>query len=178
MAVTLTDLANALGVSKMAVSRGKHRLVKTLLRDQDGKVAGLTDLQAALAEWHANGDYTDAPHRAPVLTSVPPPASAPTPEPTPDVEGGEGLASAAARDKHWRAKLSELKFKEAAGELVRAAEVKRAWADLLSSVRTKLLGVPNRLKQQRPHMSVEDVAGVESLIRESLEDLVAHEGAP
>ena len=173
MAVTLTDLANALGVSKMAVSRGKHRLVKTLIRDQDGKVAGLTDLQAALAEWHANGDYTDAPHRAPVLTSVPSPA--PTPEPTPDVEGGEGLASAAARDKHWRAKLAELKFKEAAKELVPASEVRREWADVLSQVRTKLLGIPTRVRQAIPTMTVAEVVVIENLIRECLEDLVSAE---
>ncbi len=169
MAVTLTDLANALGVSKMAVSRGKHRLVKTLLRDQDGKVAGLTDLQAALAEWHANGDYTDAPHRAPVLTSAPAPA--PTPEPTPDVEAGEGLASAAARDKHWRAKLSELKFKEAAGELVPVVDVERRVADEAARAKTRLLAIPSRAKQAIPHLTAADLAIVEGLVREALEEL-------
>lgn len=38
-------------------------------------------------------------------------------------------------------------------------------------VRTKLLGVPSRLRQRCPHLSRDDTNAVDDLIREALEEL-------
>lgn len=178
MTVTLTELGAALGITKMSVSRGKHRLPKTLVRNGKGRVVGVSSLPDAIAEWNENGDYTDAPQRAPQMLKEVSPASSSAIDDEENDETVEGsMASAAVRDKHWRAKLAELKFKEAAKELVPAAEVRREWADLLSHVRTKLLGIPTRVRQAIPTLTVADVLVVENLVRESLEDLVAEEEA-
>jgi phage terminase Nu1 subunit (DNA packaging protein) len=41
--------------------------------------------------------------------------------------------------------------------------------------RTKLLGVPTRLRQRIPHLTLEEIAIAEELIRESLEELAGGE---
>jgi len=45
----------------------------------------------------------------------------------------------------------------------------------VATVKTKLLAVPTRLRQRIPHLSLEEVAIADELIRESLQEL-AEEG--
>lgn len=93
-----------------------------------------------------------------------------TPVDTPD------LQAARARREQALAELAELKLAQARGELVEAAEVERTIVDTFTRCRTKLLGLPARVKQQIPHLSADDVATINALVREALEDL-ATEGA-
>lgn len=167
-----TAVARHLGVHKVEVNRGikNGRLNKCVVRDPlTGKTLGITSLEEAAVEWRANGDYTDAPQR---LTQ--PPAE---PDYTPTIVSEEtlNLAEASALAKHWDAKTKELKYREAARELVPVADVVREWADILTTVRTRLLSIPTAVKQQASHLSVADVGLVERLVREALEDLVASE---
>lgn len=164
-------------VSKMSVSDAikNGRLVNSVVRDQFGNPK-ISDPELADQEWAAN---TDPMGRYRASGGDPSKLSDPM-VPAPQNPGSvpeSSLANAAARAKHYDAELKRIKLEEASGDLVRVADVRREWVDLLSSVRTKLLGVPTRLKQQRPHLAVEDVACVEGLIREALEDLVAAESS-
>jgi hypothetical protein len=81
------------------------------------------------------------------------------------------LATASAREKHWRAELAELNYKQRAGELVNAAEMTAAMADAFSTVRTKLLGLPSKAKQQLPHLTLAELATLDEIVREALEGL-------
>ncbi len=152
--------------------KGK-RLVDCVLRDATGHVTGISDFAVADQEWDRNTDLT----KAPTYVKERAAARDKTTRPPAEMDGvGEfDLTGANARGKHWDAELKELKYKEAAGELVLASEVKREWADLLSQVRTKLLGLPTQVKQAIPALSVADLLVFEGLIREALEDLVAAE---
>ncbi len=76
-----------------------------------------------------------------------------------------------ARRSHMRAELLALDLAERRGELVDANEVGAAWEKNVQATKTKLLGVGVKLKQRLPHLTTDDVAVVQSLIREVLEGL-------
>lgn len=179
------------GVSAMSVSEAikNGRLVKSVVRVNG--LPKISDPDLADAEWEAN---TDISRRIAAAGGVvaPPQFAAPTPkavvappkvpesvvEPVDLDESSDSIdsiATATQREKHWKANLAELKFKEAAGELVPVADVKREWTGLLSHVRGHLLGLPTRLKQAIPVLTVKDVGLIEKLVREALEELVESE---
>jgi hypothetical protein len=180
--VNLTEFAELLNVSKMTVSRGckTGRLRDTVVRDAKGRAVGVTDPELAKAEWAANSDYTDAPN-APTARLKTPRAKLdewgdPVDEtPAEEMPSDGTISGAAERQKHWQAKIAELKFKEAARELVPVADVKREWTEILSQTRTKLLGIPTRVRQAIPTLTNDQVVLVEALVREALEDLVEAE---
>jgi hypothetical protein len=159
--MTQREYGKRRGVSQAAVSKAisKGRLKESV---RNGRII---DPDLADREWNRNSDWTDAPQRAPDLVAESTPVAEPAP--TRDVSIGE----ASAAEKHWKAKLAELKFKQEAGELIPARDVEREWIDVLTRVKTKLLGIPSRAKQGLPHLSVPDVAAIEALVREALEEI-------
>jgi hypothetical protein len=144
------------------------RLRACVVRDPEtGRFAGLTSIEEADREWLANSDYTDAPQRAPAGL----PAAV-------DSDGTDAvtLGEASAWDKHWKAKLSELKYNEAVGKLIQASDVRREWTETLAQCRTKLLALPSQIRQAIPSLTLDDVVIVENLVRGALEDLVETHG--
>lgn len=96
----------------------------------------------------------------------------------PDVEPGAqpgeapmSLSDAAAHEKYWKARDAELKFKRAAGEVVAVADIEARLASMFTTCRTKLLGVPSKIKAALPHLTRQDIAVIDALQREALEDL-------
>lgn len=71
---------------------------------------------------------------------------------------------------YWQAKREEQDYLEKAGQLVPLEGIEQRYADHVATVRTKLLGVPTRLKQ-RLRLSESDFKLIEELIEEALEDL-------
>lgn len=162
--VTQKAVADVLGINKGAISRevskGDQGVFKGLI------VAGtsrLVSVEAAVAAWRANKDYTDAPQHAQGGANGT--SDAPT------------MVEAAVAAKFWDARLKELKYREAAGELVKASEVKAKLADVFSVCRTRLLAIPSRARQVLPHLTLSDLATIEGLVREALEDLSEGGGA-
>lgn len=143
------------GGDPMAVSRAvkRGRLVHSV---KDGKIV---DAELADREWEENTDLSKAPGYVR--------------EKAAGVQGDspENMAEASLREKHWKSKLAELKYKQEAGELVIASEVEREWVDILSHVRTRLLAIPTYVKQAAPHLEVADVALIEQHVRDALEEL-------
>lgn len=88
----------------------------------------------------------------------------------------EDLADARARLDAARASLAELDLAERRAELVPARDVEAKLVGVFASCKTKLLGIPSRARQQDPSLSVDQIALLESLTGEALEDL-ALEGA-
>jgi hypothetical protein len=56
-------------------------------------------------------------------------------------------------------------------ELVPRREFLLAYAGLVTAAKTVFLGLPSRAKQRMPHLTVEDVAILDVLVREGLEHL-------
>lgn len=169
--MSLRAYARHRGVSGPAVlaARDKGRLVECF-RDSSGTMTAQIQ-NAALAdqEWERKTDLSRAP--IPVRQR----AAGVAPLPAEDGEAVPDMADASAREKHWRAKLAELKFKEAAGELVPAAGVRAELEGVFRSCRTKLLGIPSRARAAMPGLSLADVAKIEAFVREALEDLARGE---
>lgn len=189
--ISLRAYARHRGTSHQAVLRAiaRKRLNKCLVIAADG-TRKISSIALADAEWKANTDLTRA-HDV-----VKARAAAASVGPAPPLEGpdlerrlqrgvladllpdeGPTIADAAAKEKHWRAKLAELNYKERAGELVNAKEVQAGFADLITQGRTKLLGLPSKLKQKLPHLTLDDLATIDAHVREALEELAGERPA-
>lgn len=59
----------------------------------------------------------------------------------------------------------------ARGELVKAGEVEREWADILRKVRAGVLAVTSRVRQHLPHLTTHDAATIDAELRRALEDI-------
>jgi hypothetical protein len=160
------------GVTHTAVQKA---IRERRLRDsiQDGRII---DPDLADREWAENTDYTDAP-KAVIehAESVAPRAAEPAPlQPvTGAAPAALTLSEASIAEKHWKAKTAELKFRQEAGELVPAESVAAKLEDTFRTCRTKLLGIPSRARQALPHLTLQDLAALESLVREALEELAS-----
>ena len=95
--------------------------------------------------------------------------------PPPPSEGVPDYNESRARHEFEKANLAELDRKQKEGLLLPRDQVEKVWANAVTIARTKLLAVPTRARQRIPHLSLEEVAIVETLIREALEELA--EGA-
>lgn len=76
-----------------------------------------------------------------------------------------------ARRDHAQAELHELKLAERRNQLVSARDVELRWSARVVEARTHLLALPSRLKGRRPDLSAADLAAIDTLIREALEEL-------
>ncbi len=168
-----TAYAKRRGVSKMAVSLAikSGRLKACVVQDQWGNPK-IGDPDLADREWDANTDLTKAPayvkeREAARQAATPGQVAAAAP----DAE--ISLSNAAARVKFWDAELKELKFKEAAGELTPTADVEAQVVEVFSEVKTKILGVPNQLRERDPTLTPAQLELVSSLLREALEALAS-----
>jgi len=99
----------------------------------------------------------------------PPPPTAPEPEELPAYNDSR------ARSEFEKANLLELQRKTQEGLLLRREDVELAWGGAVNITRTRLLGVPSTAKQRIPHLEIEEVELLTTLIREALDELAAGE---
>lgn len=172
--LSLRDYAKHRGVSAMAVSKAVKggRLSKSVVR-VNGQPK-ISNPELADQEWDATTDLSKAPgyvrERAAARANG-------HQEGPPELHDGMSLAEASAAEKYWAAKLKEQQFRERSGELVEVKEVAQKLVDTFTSCRTKLLGVPSRVRQALPELPVTSVAVIEDLIREALEELAQDSAA-
>jgi hypothetical protein len=176
--MSLRQYAKRRGVSAMAVSDAckDGRLKACVVRDPEtNRVKGITDPYLADREWAQNTDVMKAPPKEQAKAASREAAAFPEiGDSLPELAGEElTVANASAQDKYWSAKKRELEYREAAGELVAVSEVESKLVGVFTHCKTKLLAIPSRLKQSLPHLTTGDLAELEKLIRESLEDLAA-----
>lgn len=81
------------------------------------------------------------------------------------------IAVSEARLMAAKAEIAELDAAERRGELIAVEQARADVDDLISTAKTKLLGVPNRLAQRDHTITRAQVDLVELLIREALSDL-------
>jgi phage terminase Nu1 subunit (DNA packaging protein) len=169
------------GVSHVAVLNAiKSERLRESVRG--GKVV---DVALADREWARNTNYAEAPvyvrerEAEREIATARAPVAGPRPAPLPaDVPPEAELSSnEAARIKtYWQARQAELDYRQEAGELVPARDVRHRLEDVFRTCRTKLLGVPGRLRQALPHLTHADQLAAENLVREALEDLASGAG--
>ncbi|WP_216903182.1 hypothetical protein [Synechococcus sp. CCY 9618] len=76
-----------------------------------------------------------------------------------------------ARSEELRADLLEVELGVKQGELIPRAAAVATMARVVTISRTRLLGVPSRLRSRLPHLTLDDLAVLEELQREALEEL-------
>jgi len=77
------------------------------------------------------------------------------------------------RDRLAREQADNMALKNAAlrRELVPAVEVEQRWSEVARRIRSKVLSVPSRVRQQCPHFTQHDVGAIDSELRAALEEL-------
>lgn len=81
------------------------------------------------------------------------------------------FAESRAMREEYLAKLAKLEFEQKSEALIEAGEVARQWVAVASIVRTKILGIPSKLRQRLPELNHDQYILLEGIVRESLEDL-------
>lgn len=185
--ITKSEAADALGVSRTAVYKAIKQGRLPVVRTADGRE--LIKSETLREDWFANtmakigvGPKPPAGEKA-----FPPPRPKPQPqEPEFSVDEPRRERSLAApepgdivpdynesraRTEYLKAELLELERKEKEGLLVRAADVQAKWVEVLTISRTKVLGVPSKAKQRIPDLTQDQIAILEDIIREALEEL-------
>lgn len=168
---------SAVAVSR-AIATGRLKESVTYV----GTVAKVTDFAKADAEWAANTDHSRAPGEVKVKSegvtaagvtppAVTPPDVTPRKEPSKRSAHGRTLLEASAREKNAKADIAELEYQEKIGTLVSAAEVERAWGDMVAQMRTSILSVPSKAKGLLPHLTHQDLAQLNDLLCQQLEAL-------
>ncbi len=86
-------------------------------------------------------------------------------------KGNAQLDAEKLRKERAAADKIELANAKSRGDMVPAAEVERAWSNMLRDVRSALLAVPSRIGATLPHLSAHDVAELDREIKAALEGL-------
>jgi phage terminase Nu1 subunit (DNA packaging protein) len=140
------------GVRQAVSSR---RLVRSVTRA--GKIR---DAELADAEWSANTAADCVPITGPTAPKVQPVAPA-------------SFSTARSRHEAAKAELAELELAKRRRELLPAADVASRIAGVFTQCKTKILGVPARLRQLDPALTEAQLRLFEEELREALEDLAA-----
>lgn len=133
-------------------ARDDGRLAPALTAD--GKI---TSAEAADAAWAAATHADMVPGSGPTA-----PAAAHGPSP---------LAEHRARHAAASATIAELELAEKKGQLVRVEDVEAKWADIVTLLRTKLLGLAARARVRDPSLTKKQVAMLDVLVREALTEI-------
>lgn len=187
--ITKSEAADALGVSRTAVYKAIKQGRLPVVRSADGRE--LIKSETLREDWFANtmkkvgvgpkppaGEKEFAPPRPKRQEEEPEPPkrdrSLAGPEPgeiVPDYNESR------ARTEYLKAELLELERKEKEGLLVRAADVEAKWVEVITISRTKVLGVPSKAKQRIPDLTQDQIAILEDIVREALEELAEGNGS-
>lgn len=161
------------------------RLKASLVYDVRGKPK-IADVELADREWAANTrPRIDEPLPNVKSKSARGRARKPAPvasEPAPDEPetGGEWIDYNEARRRreveNWKLaaierERADLDLAARRGELVEASNVADRWVEAVTAAKTKLLGVPSRLRQRHPDADPAIFRDNDDLIREALEEL-------
>ena len=168
------------GGSHVAVSKAieRGRLMPPAIERQDRGWKINPDL--ADQQWADATDPTErgtGHHRG----ADPPPATKPPPprEPTPGSQkpatpkGVQTRAMSEAMLAELKVKREIIALNKDEENLVPRDQVEKAMADNYTIIRTKLLALPTKARQRIPHLTLDDVAVLDELQREALEDLAS-----
>lgn len=147
---SLRRLADELGCTHQGLAKAARegRLTAGVRVEEDRVV--LVDAEAAAAQWRAG--------------SVARAGAEPT-------DANAAYLAARARRESALADMAEIDVAEKRGELVSVDEAESHWANVVTMIKTKILGVPSRLAQRMPRIASDVVPILESMLREALEEI-------
>jgi len=155
--------------------RGALRGSPCILQAKPLRVDGdllVREYLARVAPHQAEAQQPTAKRERPAAVRSAPTAPKPPPKPPEQLpEYGESRA----RTEFEKANLLELERRQKEGQLLEREEVERAQAAAIAISKTRLLGVPSTAKQRIPHLSLEEVEILTTLIREALDELASWE---
>ena len=175
------DYAAHRGVTAQAVSKAikSGRLKDSLKPDPNGGKKPKLDVELADLEWHKNSDQSKARGAAADAAQISPEkkigtwaSGLPTGENPNLAEGAVPLdyQGARARRERAQAQLAELELAQKEGLLVPAEQVQKQWVDAATIARTKVLGIPSKLRQLM-ELTPEQYALLERVTYQALEDI-------
>ena len=171
--ITKSEAADALGVSRTAVYKAIKQGRLPVVRTSDGKE--LIKSETLREDWFANTmAKIGVGPKPPAGETAFPPARPKRDRSLTEPEPGDIVPDyneSRARTEYLKAELLELERKEKEGLLVRASEVQAKWVEVITISRTKVLGVASKAKQRIPDLSQDQIAILEDIVREALEEL-------
>ncbi len=174
--VTQAEFAALKGVSAQAVGQAIRdgRLEKCLVYEK-GKNKPRINPVIAAKEWEQNTDHSKRTVGADLRVKPPTTADGLDPEPA---KGGNVLYQSRMMYEAYRARTAKLEYEKAAGKLVDADAVKSTWVKIVTDAKTKIMALPSKAKSNIPHLTTADVATLERLVREALEDISVSSTGP
>jgi hypothetical protein len=67
--------------------------------------------------------------------------------------------------------MAQMDRRKREGELLERSQVDRVWAQSVTIAKTALLGVPSRVKERIPHLTLDEIGTITELIRSALEEV-------
>ena len=134
----------AVGAVQKALASGR------IARDANGKI----DSEIADRSWVENTDPMQ--QRGPLAASS---------------TEGVGLIRSRQVREFYRAKMAQIEYDEKCAKLVDAEDVQAAWSQILSAVRTRILGLPSLAKQRSPRLTLEEIEILRELCTDALSEL-------
>lgn len=165
--VSLAAVQKAIFEGRLENSLGEHR----------GRRA-IADPELADREW-ADRTRPRPPPMAEIEERPPPSVSddLPIPWDTHVLEAERIRAVELARRERIKREADALDLAKRKGSLVRVEDVRATVSAKYTIIRQRILGVPTRCKQRLPHLTSADVATINELLREALEELADGRGA-
>ena len=157
----VSEYAKHRGISHVSVSAAikKGKLTKSITRDEKGRA--IIDAEIADQEW--------IPEKKEIFKEANP--NRPVDDSESSISTAISFAESRAVRENYQAQLSKLEYEREAGKSVDADEVKREWAKIASIVRSKVLGIPSKARQRIPELTHDAYLVLETVVRESLEEL-------
>ena len=162
--ITRKEAAEKMGVTIQAVYMAIKQGRLTAMEDNQGNIVINSDTM--VAEWNKKSAFRQ-------MKSNPQPSaprrkrSSATSDLIPEYEESR------ARTEHLKAELLELERKQKEDSLVPMKEVQQKWTEVITTARTKLLGISSKAKQRLPDLDTNAVSCIDDIVREALEELSA-----
>ena len=155
--ITRSQAAKEMGVTVQAVYGAIKEGRLTPITDEKGKIWINSD--TLMNEWTKNTQFMRV--KSPSYR----------PKPIKETESFPDYNESKARTEHLKAEMMEIEKKKLESELVNVQEIEDAWVNIVTVVRTKLLGIPTKAKQRLPDLDTTAIACIDDIIREALEEL-------
>lgn len=158
--ITRKEAAEKMGVTIQAVYMAIKQGRLTAMEDNQGNIVINDDTM--VAEWNKKSAFRQ-------MKSNPQQSkrkrSSVTLDSIPEYEESR------ARTEHLKAELLELERKQKEDSLVPLKEVQQKWTEVITTARTKLLGISSKAKQRLPDLDTNAVSCIDDIVREALEEL-------
>jgi hypothetical protein len=86
-------------------------------------------------------------------------------------QSGLDLGRARANKEQYAAKMAQVKYEKELGLVVDAEEVRKKWLSVVAIARTKILGLPSKIRGRLPGLNSSDYVMIEKLTYECLQEL-------